>query len=325
MQLIFLGTSSGAPTRYRNVSGLALSLPGRKDWVLIDCGEGTQHRLLQLPLSPLRLRAICITHVHGDHCYGLPGLLASAALNGRVEPLTLIGPAPIHAYLQAVMATTELQLEFPVRFVDVAQLPDAFELDDFEVSAWPLSHRVPSFGFRFVERRVPLRLQIDRLERDGIPRGPIWGALQRGETVVLTDGREARSVDYTEPAWRARRVVVGGDNDRPGLLAAACQDADLLVHEATYDAETLARIGPEPMHSSAEAVAAFAASQALPNLILTHFSPRYQHGGGRGLPLECLEREARESYGGTLYLAADFDRFELGRDGRLQRTGPPYD
>ncbi|GGO80821.1 hypothetical protein GCM10011348_18380 [Marinobacterium nitratireducens] len=143
--------------------------------------------------------------------------------------------------------------------------------------------------------------------------------------MTLPDGSRAVAADYTEPSWRARCLVVGGDNDRPELLAGACRGADLLVHEATYDADTLARIGPEPMHSSARAVAGFAAAAEVPNLILTHFSPRYQHGGRRGLPLECLEREARDVYEGTLYLAADFDRFELGRDGGLQRTGPPYD
>jgi ribonuclease Z len=320
MQLIFLGTSSGAPTRQRNVSGLALSLPRRRNWVLVDCGEGTQHRLLRTPLSVLRLRAICITHVHGDHCYGLPGLLASAQLNGRREALTLIAPAPIRDYLQAVFASTALQLDYPLEFIDVTRIPARFELDDFEVSAWPLSHRVPSFAYRFVERGVPRRLRVDRLERDGIPRGPLWGALQRGEAVPLVGGGLARSEDYTQPAWCARRLVIGGDNDSPECLREACMDIDLLVHEATYDAETLARIGPAPMHASAAQVARFAQSLALPHLILTHFSPRYQQGGGRGLPLTWLEQEARAGYSGDLWLAADYERFELARDGSLHRN-----
>ncbi|MFC6672338.1 MBL fold metallo-hydrolase [Marinobacterium aestuariivivens] len=320
MQLIFLGTSSGTPTRRRNVSGLALSLRGGRDWILVDCGEGTQHRLLRTPLSTQRLQAICISHVHGDHCYGLPGLLASAQLNGRTAPLSLIGPASLWDYLQGVIASTALHLDFPLHFLDVDRVPAGLEIGGFGISAWPLSHRVPSFAFRFVEASVPLRLLSGRLERDGIPRGPLWGALQRGESVQLPDGLCVDGADYTRPAWRARSVVVGGDNDCPDLLGEACSDADLLVHEATYDEEIRVRIGPEPMHSSAARVAAFAERRGLPHLVLTHFSPRYQKGGGRGLPLARLEQEARERYSGDLWLAEDYDCFELDRNGRLQHS-----
>ena len=107
MQLTFLGTSSGTPTRTRNVSGVALSIDERRDWYLIDCGEGTQHQILRTPLSLLSLRTILITHMHGDHCYGLPGLLASAELAGRTEPLTLIGPASLKPYIEVMQQHAE--------------------------------------------------------------------------------------------------------------------------------------------------------------------------------------------------------------------------
>lgn len=317
MELQFLGTSSGTPSKTRNVAGLALRLEGG-GWVLVDCGEGTQHRILHTTLSLHALQAICITHLHGDHCYGLPGLLASAGMGNRVEPLPLVGPAGLRAYVEGVMATTELRLPYELRFVDVAQLAGTAPLPALEIAATALSHRVPSWAYRFEERGVERRLDGGKLAAAGVPPGPSWGQLQQGGTITLPDGRVLHGADYLLPARRPRVVVVAGDNDRPELLREAVRDAHVLVHEATYTQEVLEKVGPGPQHSCARMVAGFAEEAGVPQLVLTHFSPRYLDVARPGLPAVAdLEAEARAHYAGALFMAADLARYQLDRQGTL--------
>lgn len=316
MEIQFLGTSSGTPTKSRNVTGLALRPPGSSRWYLVDCGEGTQHRILHTSLSLHGLRGIFITHIHGDHCYGLPGLLASAGLLNRSEPLLIAGPPEVRAYVECVMATTELGLPYRLDFVEVQDDTRIDVLPDIAVAATALSHRVPSFAYSFEEKAVERKLDAGRLARDGVPSGPAWGQLQRGEDIVLEDGRALRAEDYLLAPRKARKIIVGGDNDRPELLAQAARGADVLVHESTYTEAALQKIGPDPQHSSAQMVARFAQEARIPNLVLTHFSPRYQQS------IAEVEEEARASYGGRLFLADDLDRYALDREGVLARIAP---
>ncbi|MFC4160502.1 ribonuclease Z [Chitinimonas lacunae] len=311
-KMTFLGTSSGVPTKTRNVSALAIQTGQGRDWVLFDCGEATQHRLLHTPLSVRDLTAICITHVHGDHCYGLPGLLASAAMNGRREPLLLLAPKAVLRWLDATIECSELFLPYPLECRDVAEVSVA-EVSGCTLSAHRLSHRVESHGYAIERVVVHASLRAEALRAAGLAPGPDWKRLQAGETVTLPDGRVLAPADFVEQRRECWRVVVGGDNDDPGLLADACRGAQLLVHETTYTEEALQRIGPGPMHSSAARVARFAAAAGLPNLIMTHFSPRYQDEGPT--TVAELAQEARAEYSGNLLLARDFDRYELGRDG----------
>lgn len=323
MQLLFLGTSAGTPTRARNVTALAIRRAESKRWCLVDCGEGTQQQILRTPLSLNALSSICITHVHGDHCYGLPGLLGSAGINGRKELLTIYGPAPLKTWLDATVELTDIHLKFPLRFVaiDSAETEHSvFEADDFNIKVTPLSHRVPSFAYSFTETRLDTKLDIDALVRDGIQRGPIWGQISRSKKVAI-DGAEIDCSRYKLPMRQSRKIVIGGDNDSPALLAQAASGAQVLVHEATYTSQVAERVGPSPQHSSARAVARFAQSAGLPNLVLTHFSARYGGTGEDGTgSLAELREEAERSYRGRLFLANDFDLFRLDHDGQLDRV-----
>lgn len=318
MELLFLGTSSGTPTRQRNMSGLGLRLRGARSWVLVDCAEGTQHRILRTPLSVMSLRAVFITHMHGDHCYGLPGLLASAGLLGRSEPLTIVGPPPLRTMIECIMQASELSLPFPLAWLTPDDLAHGPLLPDLAVDATALSHRIPSWAYGFTEAAIERRLDTERLRADAVPSSALWGEIQQGRDVVLADGRAIAAADYLLPPRRARRIVVAGDNDSPELLAASAQGADVLVHEATYTEEVLQKIGPGPQHSSAMRVAHFAQGAGVRNLVLTHFSPRYQEGGP--LPLALLEEEARARYGGHLLLARDLDHYVLDRTGELRQA-----
>lgn len=320
MEIQFLGTSSGTPTRTRNVSGVALRSLQFGHWYLVDCGEGTQHRILHTTLSPMTLRAIFVTHVHGDHCYGLPGLLASAGLLNRTDELLVVGPAPLREFLQCTMETTALGLPYPVAFVPVEGLDTLDVLPDYFVRVTPLSHRVPSYAYSFAEKTVERKIDAARLKSAGVPRGPVWGQLQQGHDVQLPGGRVLRADDYLLAPRKPRKIIIGGDNDAPALLAQEAQGADVLVHEATYTEEILARIGPGPQHSSARRVAQFARDAGIGNLVLTHFSPRYQQDGG-ALSIADIEAEARAAYGGRLFLANDLDRYALDRSGVLSLAG----
>lgn len=350
LKLTFLGTSAGVPTKQRNVTALAIEclnpfLPHSKQshsnqnhsnqnkksrpWLLIDCGEGTQQQLLHTKLSLHQLAAICITHVHGDHCYGLPGLLASAAMSGRRDPLTLIAPKAIATLLDAIKLTTELYLPFAIDFMAIEDLLAkegalkgvvTLNLDkqhQLLIDIHPLSHRVSSHGFGITQKISRRSLNTDKLIADNIPASALWGKLQQGQDIVTDDGRQLRAADYIDDEMQRTRVVVAGDNDTPDCLSAAVVDTDLLVHEATYTHEVLTKIqtkNPEfdPMHSSAHLIGQFAKNMGIENLVLTHFSARYQsfENPNSSTPnMGHVRADVENIYQGNLWLAADFAQY----------------
>ncbi len=324
MRLCFLGTSSGAPTRARNVTALAIAPGAGKRWCLVDCGEATQHQLLRARWRPRlttpQLDTICITHVHGDHCFGLPGLLTNAAVSGRTRPLTVFGPAAIETFVRTALEVSDSHLPYRLDFRPVEPL-QPIESGGFLIEPFPLSHRVPSFAYRFTRRDVERRLDTGLLAAAGVPRGPAWGALQRGESVRLADGRVLDPADFLLPE-RRQRVVIAGDNDDPERLTNACRDAAVLVHEATYTEDLLNPERARWQHSSALQVARFAAQAGLPNLVLTHFSSRFHHrptAGGRSIGE--VRSEAAGVYRGNLFLADDLEMYLLGPHGKLELSG----
>ncbi|MGQ7301856.1 ribonuclease Z [Marinobacter nauticus] len=320
MEFTFLGTSAGTPTRSRNVTGLALCLSGPKPWYLVDCGEGTQHQLMRTRYSVMQLRAIFITHIHGDHIFGLPGLLTSASMLGRTEPLDIIAPPQVRRFIDAVIENSDSSLSYPLNFIN-SEAPGFYWQDDhLGVTNVALSHRVPCRAYVFTERNLERQLQKEKLVADGIEPGPQWGDLQKGKDVLLDDGRVLRGDDYTHIPRTARKIIVGGDNDTPELLKNACQGTHVLIHEATYTQDVAGRVGPWPQHSSAQQVARFAQATKLPNLVLTHFSSRYQSAPGGTPHINQLAAEALQHYTGHLFLARDFDTYRLEKDFQLHKV-----
>lgn len=319
LHFTFLGTSSGVPTPTRNVSALAIRNSKNKDWILVDAGEGTQHRIQQTKLSLQSLVAICITHVHGDHCYGLVGLLASAGMNARTAALTIIAPKEIQQWIEVTAQLTDLHLPYPLNFIDVNEATQILQLtDELSIQAHPLSHRVPSFAFSVIAQYTQKKLDTHALIQLGVPKGKVWGDLQQGLDVQFNE-QTLNAVDFIQILTQRVHAIVGGDNDRPELLAQACQDAQLLIHESTYTQAILDKVGSGPMHSSAKMVAEFAQQQGLSNLILTHFSPRHQDNAGQ----QAIAEEVRQFYQGNFFLAHDFDQFSLDETGQLSKIDKP--
>ncbi len=309
LKVTFLGTSSGTPTKHRNVSGIAVGTTLGSDWFLVDAGEGTQHRLLGSSLSPRRLRMVFITHAHGDHCLGLPGMLASMGMWGRTEPLALWVPRAVATWLDQTLTATATHLPYDL---DVRCTEDVTTWawdDQLSLHARELRHRVPSHALETDLSVTTRRLDLAALDAAGVPRGPAWGRLQAGEPVTH-DGRTVDPDQVSVVTTRRRRAVVGGDNADPSVLEPHVEGLDLLVHEATYTAEVAAQVGDWPMHSSAALVARFAERHAIPNLVLTHFSARYDTE-------DDLAAEARAHYHGTLELARDGRTYALDADGHL--------
>lgn len=321
MDILFLGTSSGAPTLKRNVSGTALITGHERDWILVDCGEGTQHQILKSCLSVNTLVAICITHVHGDHCFGLFGLLASAGMGNRQTPLLIIAPAQIQQMVETVLRLSDSHLPYPITWMDVSTLEDTVEVAGVAISRHELSHRVPSYAYRFTELHISSALDVAKLQQDGIPQGELWGALQKGHDVLLPDGRQIAAVDYQLPRRAPRQVIIAGDNDTPDLLTDAAVGTHVLVHEATYNAEIGEGRGKQWRHSDAARVARFAQVAQIPNLVLMHFSARFGDDTSRSPHIGDLAQEAQALYGGRLFMAQDLMRYHLSTDGVLQLAG----
>lgn len=313
MEITFLGTSSGVPTRSRNVSGLALRLPQRAELWLFDCGEGTQHQFLRSQLKISQLTRIFITHMHGDHIFGLMGLLASSGLAGSAQDIEIYGPEGLEQYLAACAKYSYIHLDrrIQVRAVSPGQI---YADREFTVSCDRLVHRVPAFGYRIAERDRPGRFDVERAAALGIPPGPIYGELKAGKAVMLPDGRRIRGSDLCGEAERGRSVAYCTDTVFCESAIALARDADVLIHEATF-AHQDAQMAFDRLHSTSTMAAQVALAAGVRQLILTHFSPRY--APGNALQLEDLLAEARSIFPNAI-LARDFLTYEVSRRRNLE-------
>jgi len=274
VKVLFLGTSAGRPTRVRNVTSIALQLtePSNGFW-LFDAGEGTQHRLMETKLKLNKLEKIFITHLHGDHLYGLPGLLSSRSYFDGAGPLQLYGPPGIKAYLEAVFLYSSSRLNYELTIIEVDSgciMNDA----QFKITAAPLEHRVPCFGYRIEEADRQGHLDLPYLERMGVKPGPVYGKLKRGEDVQLPDGPIIKAIDAVGPAIAGRTLTILGDTCPCDNGVELAKSADLLIHEATFETgleEKALMYG----HSTVKQAVDIALAAGVNQLALTHFSSRY--------------------------------------------------
>ena len=308
MQITFLGTSSGVPTRARNVSAVALRLPQRGEVWLFDCGEATQHRFQRTDLRISQLSRIFITHLHGDHIYGLMGLLATCGMAGHAQPISIYGPAGLDEYVEMSARLSRMRLGEHIR-VETVQPGVIFEDEEYVVTCQPLRHRIPAFGYRVTEKDRPGRFEVERAAALGIPAGPLYGRLKRGESLTLADGRTINGAELCAPPVSGRALAYCTDTTYCENSIVLARDADLLIHEATFVSadEELAR---QAMHSTAAQAAEVARQANVRELVITHISPRY--APGNEFEPEELLRQARAVFPKTT-LAQDFMTVEIPR------------
>lgn len=309
MRITFLGTSSGAPSRSRNMTSIALQLPQAPRMWLFDCGEGTQHQILRSPLKLSQLERVFITHLHGDHLFGLTGMLASRSLqNGGVSPVTLYGPAGLAEYVRATLEISRTRLGYPIS-VERVTPGNIFEDDAVRVLCAPMRHGIESYGYAVIEKDLPGHFDPIRARELGIPSGPLYGRLKAGERIELEDGRIIDGADLTGPPIQGRKVVFCGDTTfHPGSVELSA-DADLLIHEATYVSADV-QLADRANHSTAAMAAEVARQAGVRRLLLTHFSLRYESEGNPSL--DDLVSEARFIFPNT-GLAYDFLSVDVPR------------
>jgi ribonuclease Z len=315
VQITFLGTSSGVPTRSRNVSSVALRLPQSAELWLFDCGEGTQHQLLRSDLKSSQLSRIFITHLHGDHIFGLMGLLASCGLAGNVDRIDIYGPSGLNEYLQAASRYSHTHFSYPIK-VHTVHPGVIYEDNEFLVSCGLLHHRITAFGYRVEEKDRTGRFDVEKAKALQIPSGPVYGQLKRGETVTLPDGRVIDGSELCGPTEIGRKFAYCTDTVYCDGAVQLAQDADVLIHEATF-AHQDADMAFQRLHSTSTMAAQTAYAAGVHQLIMTHFSPRYTPGNA--IELKDLLREARAIFPKTI-MAQDFMVYDVPRRRKVVRN-----
>lgn len=305
MKLTFLGTSAGSPTAERNVSSIMLDLRQERGrlW-LFDCGEATQMQMQKAKFSLAKLEMIFLTHLHGDHLFGLPGVLTTRSLMQNQSPLTLVGPKGIKQFIQTVIDISYSWLTYPLNIIELEQDGLVFEDNKFRVEAKLLAHRVPCFGYRIIEKDLPASLDIDKLKKDNIHIGSFYRDLKEGRTVTLEDGRIIHGKDYLETIRKGKKIAILGDTIPCQASIDLAQDVDLLIHEATQE-QALEEKALERGHSTTVHAATIAKQAHARRLIITHISPRYNLNDKTK-----LVNEARNIFAPT-EIATDFATFEV--------------
>ncbi|MBM7544517.1 ribonuclease Z [Weissella beninensis] len=307
MQLEFLGTGAGQPAKFRNVTSIALRLLDERNAVwLFDVGEGTQHQILKSTIRPRKVEKIFITHMHGDHIFGLPGFLSSRSFQGSDanEPLTIYGPKGIKEFIEVALKVTGSKLTYPLNFVEITQEGIIFEDATFIIETRKLEHNIPSWGYRIVEKDHPGELLVEKLKAMNIPSGPLYGQIKKGATITLPNGQIINGQDFVGKQQKGRIVTILGDTRKHPNALYLAKNADVLVHESTYG-KGEGKLARNHYHSTSIQAADIAKKAQVKKLLLTHISARY---AGK-LALE-LEKQAQEIFR-DVRVVRDFDVIDI--------------
>lgn len=276
LKLTFLGTGAACPTLDRNVTSIALTREG--ETMLFDCGEGTQRQMMRYGVS-FTFRDIFFTHFHSDHLLGVTGLLRTLGLLNifgeevRREPLTLYGPKGAQRILTHALELGIERVKFPVEIVELKP-GDRVKRDDYDITTFPTEHRADTIGYTLTEHTRLGRFNPDKARELGLPEGPLWGKIHKGESVESPSGRIVTPAELVGEPRAGRTVVISGDTRPVEALRDAARGADLLIHEATFSQADVAR-AIETGHSTALEAAEIAAAAGVRRLVLTHISARY--------------------------------------------------
>jgi len=304
---LFLGTAAACPTKERNVSAYAIKTMLARHW-LVGCGEGTQHRIVARTdlIKTSRLDVILITHLHGDHSFGLPGLLASISM-GNAEPdrkLKLIGPVGLQTMVKTALKLSETYLTYELDIVELEdnKVHDLGSLGEMSVKAFPLTHKVPCFGYLISEPDKLGKLDGKKAAKLGAKGGQL-GELKDGKDVTLADGTVIKAADVCFAPTKGKMLLALGDTSNSESVVPFATNCDVVIHESTFDA-TLQKKAVDGGHSTSAMAGTFAKTISAKKLIITHFSKRYFEGED-GPHIPDLVREAQQECPGTVVLAAE--------------------
>lgn len=279
MEIQFLGTGAGQPAKARNVSSLVLKLLDEINEIwMFDCGEGTQRQILETTIKPRKIRKIFITHLHGDHVFGLPGFLSSRAFQANEEQtdVDIYGPVGIKSLVMASLRTSGARLPYRIYFHEFNEkhVGKILETDKFTVYAEKLAHTIFCVGYRVVQKDLEGTLDAEKLKAAGVPFGPLFGKIKNGQDIVLEDGRKIIAQDYVSAPKKGKVVTILGDTRKTDASIRLGLGADVLVHESTYGKgdEKLAR---RHGHSTNMEAAKVAKAASAKKLLLNHISARF--------------------------------------------------
>jgi ribonuclease Z len=300
LRVLFLGTAGSVPTPRRSLPAIVIKRKG--ELLFFDCGEGVQRQMILAGVSFHKKTKIFVTHLHGDHVLGLPGLLQTMSLMDRTRRLEIYGPPPIEAFVDAIQRTVQYNLTFPLEISEIEDANLVCEEREYEIHAVWADHVVPSLAYALIEKPRPGRFNPDRARELGVPEGPLWSKLQHGSAIRLPDGRVVRSEEVVGPLRPGRKIVYSGDTRPLESVVQLAKEADLLIHDGTLDDE-LADKAYEDGHSTASQAAEIAKKARVKRLILTHISARYKDA-------KILAEQARRVFPKT-DVAEDFMEIEL--------------
>jgi ribonuclease Z len=286
LKIIFLGTGAAVPSTRRGMPAMAIQKEG--NIILCDCGEGTQIKMQQAGLSPSKISAILISHLHGDHLFGLPGFLTSQQLMNRTDPLTLVGPVGIKKFIHHIQTITRANVMYPIHFMELnGNTSMLFELADFQITAQKLEHSILCFGYRFKEKSKTGKFSLQKAEKLNIPPGPLRHQLQQGQTVIV-NGRKIQPTDVMGPNRPGRTIVFCTDTRPLKASVNLARDCQVLIHDSTFAAADF-ELARESHHSTSREAAKVAQEAKAQQLFLWHISMRYNETQEQQLLNEAME------------------------------------
>lgn len=300
IRVVFLGTSGSVPTLKRSLPCMVVQCP-KEQW-MFDCGEGVQRQMMKAKVGFHKKTKVFITHLHGDHVLGLPGLLQTMALNDRKEPVYVYGPVGLNDFLVCTKEKLNFGLTFPLIINEVTDEGVVYADKNYSVSATKSNHAVDSYAYAFLETPRQGRFYPQKALERGIPAGELWSKLQGGQEVTLPDGSVVKPSEVMGPTRAGRKIVYTGDTKPFNGFAEFAKDADLVVYESTFD-DSLKEKAAENGHSTPSQAASQAKAAGAKQLVLTHISARYPDAG-------LLLEQAKKVFANTV-LAEDFLEVEL--------------
>lgn len=299
LSILFLGTGGSWPSVKRNVSSVALKRAS--EIILFDCGEGTQRQFQKSKLSYMQISKIFITHFHGDHFLGIPGLIQTMQLNDREIPLHIYGPKGIDLLLEQLLSLGYFKPKYKIVAHEVEN-GDVLDFEGYKIHVLSVKHGIPALAYSLIENMRPGKFDKPKALKLGIPEGPLFSKLQHGKTITLKDGRKIKPETVLGPSRMGRKIVISGDTKPIDEMINFSKNADVLIHEATFDNE-LEDIAGDYGHTTARQAAEIAQKANVEKLLLIHISPRY-------LDTDVFEKEARSIFKNS-FVSKDFQEIEI--------------